>query len=182
MASIQAFHADAVDPRMSDFTPIPEGVYKLEVTESDNVPTKAGDGEIIKLTYRVLEGEHEGATIWHNINYINKSPKAQEIGQREFSALCHAVGELSVTETEQLHFKPFTAKVGIETASGHNPTTQKPYPAKNKIVKIFWDGAPNEPPAGASASPPPTAVKPPQATPAAVATRTPPAGRPWGKK
>lgn len=177
MASLsENFNADGVDPRMTEFALIPDGVYRLEVTESDVVPTKAGDGEIIKLTYRVVEGDHEGSTIWGNINYKNKNPKAQEIAQREFSALCHAVGVLAVNDTEELHYKSFTAKVGTEPAKGE-------YKAKNKIVKIFWDGE-DAPPAGATA---PSAPSTPKETPkaaviAATAGAKPAGARPWARK
>lgn len=176
MASIQMFNAETIDPRMKDFEILPEGNYRLEATESDLVATKNGTGQILKMTYRVIEGPHEGSSIWHNINYVNASAKAQEIGQREFSALCHAVGVLSVTETEDLHFKPFTAKVGIEPAQGE-------YKAKNKIVKIFWDGL-EAPPPGASASPPatPQTAAPARAATVAASPAKPAGARPWGKK
>lgn len=166
MASLgSTFNADSVDPRMQEREPIPAGVYRLEVVESDVQATKSGNGEMIKLTLRVMEGPCEDRTIWWNINYRNATATAQEIGQREFSALCHAVGVLAPNETEELHYKPFTAKVGVEPAKGD-------YGPKNKIVKVDWEGT------GLTATPAAAPAAAVVAAPAAPSARA----RPWATK
>jgi hypothetical protein len=170
-----SFNAEDVDPTQREYALLPEGVYRVEVEEADTVSTKAGDGLMLKLTYRVIEGDREGAKVWSNLNVQNKSAKAQEIGQRDYSALCRAIGVMAPQEHEELLYKPITVKVGIEPGKDG-------YKDRNKITRIFYpgDGSSAEPPAMSTAAAPPTAPRdppPPLDRPASVA-----AGRPWGRR
>lgn len=115
-----------------DFDPIPEGDYMLEITESDVGPTKSGTGKVLKFSTKVIEGEYTGRMIWGNINLVNESAKAMEIGQGQFAALRKAVGVRDPQESEELHFRAFKAKVGIEPAKGD-------YKAKNVIKKFYFE-------------------------------------------
>lgn len=173
-----AFNAETVDPTMrGEFALIPDGVYEMEISASDYGPNSKGNGSVLKLTYRVISGDHEGALVWSNLNIENPSAQAVEIATREFSALCHATGELSVSDSEQLHFKPFFAKVVTEPAKGD-------YKAKNKISVVYWEGAPDQapPPAATAARAPATPKETPKAAVVAAVAAKPAGARPWAKK
>ena len=108
--SFLSFNAEAVKPQDS-FEPIPAGMYQALIDESEVVSTKSGSGQMLKLTWKVLEGEFKGRLVFDRLNIQNQNPKAEEIGQRQLSTLCHAVGVLQLKTSEQLHGIPCTIKV-----------------------------------------------------------------------
>lgn len=121
-----SFNAEEVKPNAA-FDPIPAGEYLVMITDSSMEKTKAGDGEYLKLTFKVLQdGEYKGRLIWSNLNLVNKNEKAVEIAQRELSSICHAVGVLTPETSEELHGIPFRGKVRVVPPSGG-------YPANNSI-------------------------------------------------
>lgn len=125
MASLNgAYDPDASLP--SDREPIPAGNYPIELTESDIVPTKNGKGQLFKYTTQVSDGEQKGRLVYGQMNLQNENPQAQEIGQSEFAALRTLTGVMSPDDTQDFHYKQFTAVVIIEPAKGE-------YKAKNAI-------------------------------------------------
>ena len=108
--SFLSFNAEAVKPQDS-FDPIPAGMYQAMIEDSEVVPTKSGSGQMLKLTWKVIDGEFKGRLVFDRLNIQNQNPKAEEIGQRQLSTLCHAVGVLQLKTSEQLHGIPCTIKV-----------------------------------------------------------------------
>ena len=47
---------------------------------------------------------------------MNANPQTVEIAQRQLSALCRAVGQMQVTDSEQLHFRPMTVTLKYRPA------------------------------------------------------------------
>jgi hypothetical protein len=114
------FDATKVDPK-SEYSPIPVGTYTVMLIDSVWKDTKAGDGRYVKLTFEVAdEGDLKGRRIYENLNLVNKNPTAVAIANRKLSAICHAVGVMQLTDTAQLHFKPFKVKVGISKDGSSN--------------------------------------------------------------
>ena len=62
-----------------------------------------------------LEGRH----VYDQLNLINPNPTAEEIAQRTLAAICHAVGKLQISDSEELHFLPVMVKVAV-TRNGYN--------------------------------------------------------------
>src|SRR5689334_9077021 len=104
MAFIGDFDASTVEPAKPREV-IPPGWYTAIVDASDVKPTKkaiedeqyngpAANDRLLAMTFRVIDGEHKDALIFNNLNIVNSNPQAQEIAQRDLSALCHAVGKL----------------------------------------------------------------------------------------
>ncbi len=130
----QRFNAQDYDTTQSDYSELPNGIYELEVESSDVVPTKAGDGTLLKTTMVVLRPEaYEKRKLFGQYNLENKNPTAQEIGQRQFASLCRAVGVRDVEESEDLHFKAFTVKIGLG-----KPSKDGQYPARAEIKRYFF--------------------------------------------
>ncbi len=96
------FNAQSVAPQ-EQFECIPAGVYTAYISESEIVATKSGSGQMLKLNWRIADGPMKGRIVFDRINIVNANPKAEEIGQRQLSTLCHAVGVLQLTDTQQLH-------------------------------------------------------------------------------
>jgi hypothetical protein len=119
------FDASAVEPDVG-FEPLPAGDYPVIIVDSTMETTKSGTGQFLKLQLQVIDGPHQGATLFDRLNLINANPKAVEIAQRTLSSICHAIGKLQVADSEQLHNAPLVARVAYKPASGE-------YPAGNDI-------------------------------------------------
>jgi hypothetical protein len=177
----KAFNSQEHDTTQADYSTLPLGIYQLEVTASDVVPTKAGTGTILKLTYDVMAPEEfKSRKVFGNMNLENPNIQAAEIGQRELASLCRAVGIEALENSEELHFIGFTAKVGLEKP-------QAGYAAKNKIVRFYFpdegeipDAAidPTQPAAAAPVARAQAPANDNKAAPAAKAAGS----KPWGAK
>jgi len=106
------FNAEEVTPT-TGIDPVPPGEYEVMIVDSELRETSAGNGQFLKLTFRILEGDHEGRFIWKNLNLVNPSEQAVEIAQRELSAICHAVGVLTPEDSQELHGIPMLARVKV---------------------------------------------------------------------
>ena len=104
------FDATAVAPA-SDFSALPAGEYAVIITSTEMATTKRGDGQMLKLTLEVIEGQHKGRLLWSRINLVNTNPKAVEIAQRELSAICHAIGKPYIKDSDELCNFPLRVKV-----------------------------------------------------------------------
>jgi hypothetical protein len=184
------FDATAHDTTQSDYAELPNGIYKLEIEVSEVKETSNGKGTVLKVTNVVVEPEeYKGRKLFNNYNLENESAQAQEIGQKQFAALCRAIGVTEVEDSEELHFRAYTARVALGRASKDGQ-----YPARAEIKRYYFEDEGNVPePAIDDVQP---AAKPATTRPAAAnnnqrpaanqntpATAAKPAGaRPWGKK
>ena len=171
----QHFDANTVEPA-APFELLPPGRYVAQIVQSEMRPTKAGNGQLLWLELDVLEGPHQGRKIWDQLNLVNPNQQTVEIAQRTLSAICHAVGQMQVTDSEQLHFRPMQVTLAVEPDSRdkHKPIEEQ---RKQNKVKGYAGGAgvPSPRPAAPPTSPPVRpATAPAPARPAAPASTTPP--------
>jgi hypothetical protein len=144
---------------------LPPGDYRVQIVRSEMKATKNGDGQYLELEMDVLDGEHANRKIWDRLNLVNANEQAAQIAQRTLSAICHAVGVLHVSDSEQLHMRPMVAVVKVE------PRRDRPGEVSNRIngYKSL---------SGATAAPAPTPFQRPPAAaapqPASTATAAPP--------
>jgi len=194
MASLggRRFDATQHDTEQRDYENLPEGIYVLEVTESELKEDKGAHKAGLKLTYDVIEpAEYKGRKIFAYINIEHPNVQAQEIGQKELASLARAVGETNeFDDSEVLHLRAFTAKVGLGKPSKEKNADGTPtYPAKNEIKRFYFPDA-DDVPAPSVAAPaaandnrrPPANDNRTAAQPAAAAAATAGKARPWGKK
>jgi hypothetical protein len=87
---------------------------------------KSGNGEGLKLTFEVIDGQHKGRKVYENLNIRHTSEDTQRIAQSQLSALCHAVNVIKLMDTAALHFKPVRINVTVREAVGQ-------YKASNNI-------------------------------------------------
>ena len=119
------FDASQVAPQQSS-GPLPAGVYLAHIVESDVQPLKSGNGEGLKLTFEVIDGQFKGRKVYENLNIRHTSEDTQRIAQSQLSALCHAVNVIKLMDTAALHFKPVRINVTVREAVGQ-------YKASNNI-------------------------------------------------
>ena len=98
----------------SDFDVLPPGWYNVSIEDSDVLDTKAGNGSYIKLKMRVLDGDCANRVIFTNITVSNPNQDAVQIGQKSLAKVCKAVGLPNIQDTQQLHAKPFQARLIVK--------------------------------------------------------------------
>ena len=111
------FDASQVAPQAST-GPLPAGTYLAHITESDVQPLKSGNGEGLKLTFEIIDGQFKGRKVWENLNIRHSNEDTQRIAQSQLSALCHAVNVIKLLDTAALHFKPVRINVTVREAQG----------------------------------------------------------------
>jgi hypothetical protein len=154
------FDANSVEPSAPREI-IPPGEYVVQIVESEMAETKAGDGQMLKLTLDIIDGPHTGRKLWDRLNLVNRNAQAVEIAQRTLSAICHATGKLQVSDSEQLHFIPMIAVVKVKPAGDDKQGIHRE--ARNEVGGYKpANGATRTAPAAAPArqAPPPTQAKP----------------------
>ena len=133
------FDASQVEPA-GEYTPIPPGEYKVHIVTSEIVENSAKTGSMLKLEIEIIEGDQSGRKLFDRLNLDNPNAQAVEIAQRTLSAICHAVGKLSVQDSEELHMLPMIAVVKVDPPRTSNG---KEYGASNavKAYKALTDRA-----------------------------------------
>lgn len=159
MAFVQ-FDASKVAPQERP-APIPAGIYLAQIVESDVGALNSGNGEAVKLTWQVVEGQFSGRKVFQRINHRHTNPQAEQIGQSQLSAVCHAAGVLQLQDTHQLHGKPCRIRVKIRRDQSGQ------YDDQNEVSAVE--------PAGQAGGPPAMPAQAPTSAPApARAAATPP--------
>jgi hypothetical protein len=153
---------------------LPPGRYATQIVNSEMRATKAGTGQYLWLEMDVLEGPHQGRKIWDQLNLVNQSQQTVEIAQRTLSAICHAVGQLQVSDSEQLHFRPVQVTLAVEPDSRDKLRPAEEQRKQNKVKGYapLGGAVPARPVASPSAAPARPAAAPARA--AAAASTTPP--------
>jgi hypothetical protein len=128
---------------------------------------KSGNGEGLKLTFEIMDGQFKGRKVWENLNIRHSNEDTQRIAQSQLSALCHAVNVIKLLDTAALHFKPVRINVTVREAQGI-------YKASNNIKGYEAAGGGISAPAAPAYTPPPAA----DTLPPAIAQRDAP-DEPW---
>ena len=110
-----SFNAQDVAPQQ-EFDLLPAGKYLAQVIDSEIKPTKSNTGQVLKLTFEVLDGEFARRRLWAYLNIANESADAERIGLSQLSALCRSVGIMQLRDTIDLHDKPVQITVKVRKA------------------------------------------------------------------
>ncbi|HEX8349644.1 MAG TPA: DUF669 domain-containing protein [Hymenobacter sp.] len=184
------FNANNVQPDEGRAGAVPPDWYLMAIDTTEVKPTASGTGTILAASAKILEGQYVGRKIFLNFNIQNQSVQAQEIGQKQLSALCHATRVLVVQDTSQLHNIPFRAKVKVRPAQGQYDESNEitAFRDQTDTTAVSKGGAVNlsaPAPARPPAPPAPPAAYQPPAPPAATPTpaqaqwNPPAAQQPW---
>jgi hypothetical protein len=123
------FDATQVQPNQP-FEVIPPGKYVVQIVASEMKPTNNGNGQYLWLEMDIIDGEHATRKLWDRLNLVNPNQQAVQIAERTLSAICHATGQLHVSDSEDLHFKPMIATVKVRPPRTDNG---KSFEASNEI-------------------------------------------------
>ncbi len=117
---IKNFNPENYEERQDfDNSPLPENDYFVEIKQVEFKQTANQKGWGINITFDVLgdvhEQKHKNRILftWITLKH-NESESAEEIGQRDFHSLRIAVGDPTITETNQLLKKRLIVHVGFD--------------------------------------------------------------------
>lgn len=128
-ATALSFNARTVSPTENTVV-IPSGWQNATVTDGVASATKGvKKGVCLTIEFTILDGEHKGRKVWNRFNIENANEKAQEIGQRDLSALCHATGVMDVSNDKCFNGKNLQIKIGLDKAD--DAAKEKGYEDKN---------------------------------------------------
>src|SRR4051794_7312129 len=106
------FDATQVEPNTA-FEVIPAGKYHVQIVKSEMRDTKSGNGQFLWMELSIMDGPHANKRLFERLNLVNQNEQAVEIAQRTLSAICHATGQMSVSDSEQLHHRSLIASVKV---------------------------------------------------------------------
>ena len=136
MAKLTTKFVTANAPESSSFEALPAGKYTCIISDSEMKETKAGTGQYLQCTLQIVDGQHKGRQTWARFNLVNPNATAVEIAERQFGELCRALKLAQVEDSQDLHDKPFIAKLKLRPASGE-------FDASNDVAAFeTYTGAP----------------------------------------
>ena len=148
------FQFDATQVRpLAEYTVLPEGQYLVEITQSQNKQTKAGDGSYLEFEYTVIDGDHKGSHHWDRLCLEHPSPKAVSRAFAALSAICHAVGVLKFENTFELHHIPFQITVRNRTDETGRVSAEVAGYAQRPVIQSQFTAPSPESSAARSSSP-----------------------------
>lgn len=92
---------------------IPNGLYKMAAIEAEVCQSKSGQGQYIKITWKIIEGQYNNRQIIDNVNIRNTNPEAERIGRSQLASILMAMGMAECGDTDLLLNRPIMAKVGV---------------------------------------------------------------------
>jgi hypothetical protein len=108
------FDTNNAPKRENNYELLPAGWYTAQVTESELVALKSGQGQALKLTIEVLDDGYRNRKVWARLNVRHSgSPKAEQIAQEQLRELCESIGVVRMQDTVELHNKPFSVKLKV---------------------------------------------------------------------
>jgi len=128
MANLGNFDANQHEPAV-ERGPLPSGWYAMQIVNSEMRATKDKDGHYLWIEYEMMEALHpdyKGRKAWQQLNLDNPNTETVRISNSQLSSICRSVGVMQVQDSNQLHGKPLSIKLGVE------PATEK-YKAKNVV-------------------------------------------------
>lgn len=160
------------------------GWTQVVIADSKGAENSGKTGFGLTLYLKAVAGPNNGRTIDDFINVFHSSQQAQEIGQRQFAAYCHATGEFKPVDNHasNLRNKPFWVKTEVIEES-YTPAGKTEAVTTRKSKVKDWDtnngtkhGAGNAQ-SNATANPPPAATN---AVPSEPVKSEPPVTAGWG--
>lgn len=147
MSILKGFDANEVEPVVG-FAAIPAGDYLAYISASATKATKDGKGELLELTFDILEGPNKGAKVFARLNLKNESDQAVRMARGELSSICRAVGVMRPNDSSELHDIPLMISVTQEKRrdNGEMSNRIKGYRKKGEAAPVAAVDAGSVPP------------------------------------
>lgn len=153
MSNLSNVFAGGFDPstvapqQQMESTPLPAGVYTVEITSADVKPLKSGNGTGLSLEFTVIDPEqHAKRKVWQSLNIQHSNSQAEQIGQSQLSTLCRVLNISKLNDSDDLFGQILRIRTKIRAAQGE-------YGPRAEVAAYEQAGAPSAP--SFQAPPPP---------------------------
>ena len=121
----------------SDFGALPEGKYLVHIAETEEKISNAGN-KYLNLKLQVLDGDYKNRFLWDIVNLWHPKDNVRDIASQTMASICRATGVLKPSTSEELHHKPLTASISLETDSqyGDQNRVKKYLPNNNTVSTV----------------------------------------------
>jgi hypothetical protein len=131
-----AYFPEEFDPSQESgsggFEPLPPGAYTATVVKADIETPKSGNGHMLSLQWKVIDGEYENRLIFQRCVISHSNETAQRIGRGQIKDICDALGmKAAVRDSDEFLHQTAILKLGIE----HDKSGL--YEDKNKVVRVL---------------------------------------------
>jgi Protein of unknown function (DUF669) len=97
---------------------IPAGEYHVQIIRSEMSDTTSSGEKYLWLELSIMDGPHAYIWLFDALNIVNTNKDAADIGREKLAAICRATGQMSVSDSEQLHNRSMIANVQVQHGSG----------------------------------------------------------------
>lgn len=119
--------------RMGVFEPLPEGWYTCQITSTEINKTKAGDGRVLTVIYKVLKGEHKDKEFRDYLTFDHPNEQTVDIAASALASMCDATEiKWPIKDHVQYHKKKLDVRLVVVPGDGQ-------YGPGNEIKQ--YDGA-----------------------------------------
>lgn len=125
------FDARAVAPSEA-FETLPAGWYTAMIVQAEDKENSNKSGRYLELQFEIIGGDFNKRKVFERLNLVHPNDQTQDIAYRDFSAICHASGQLVVSNEQELYAKPMLIKIKVRAART-DTVTGKDYEASNEI-------------------------------------------------
>ncbi len=170
------FDASQVEPNRP-YGPLPAGEYRVQIVESAYRENDNTGSKYAELVFEVLDGEHTGRKHFERLSLWHDNQTVVDIAQRTLSAICRAVGQMQVSNTQVLEFKPLGMKARVTKRKDNGEwQNQMSYIPEAELGKAAGPGrgTPQQGGSAPSAGPRPGPTQTPASRPAPAANQAPP--------
>lgn len=114
------FDPATVEPQAPmDDSPLPAGVYTVEITSADVKDLKSGNGVGLSLEFTVIDPEqYARRKVWQNLNIKHSNAQSEQIGQSQLSTLCRVLNIGKLTDSDQLFGQVLRIRTKVRPAQG----------------------------------------------------------------
>lgn len=142
MANIAGTYDQNAEPSSGDYETVPTGEYLAVIEQAEKdvpISERMEKGKCLELTWKITGEHYNGRLIWQRLNMwadnMNNLDKVIAIANSQFAAIRHAIGNLNVTDTDQLLEIPCIIKV-VHVPEKTDPVTGQTYKAKNEVKAV----------------------------------------------
>jgi hypothetical protein len=106
---------DTENEEGSSFDLLPPNKYAAEIDDAHVAITKSGEGQMVNLRWRIVEGDYENRVLFQSILIQHTSADAQRIGRAKFKDVAVACDiKDKITDLDVLKYKKCHIGVGVE--------------------------------------------------------------------
>lgn len=108
-----SFDTGSVEKRENNYELLPMGWYTAQITNSEIRALNSGNGQGLKLTFDIIDGQHRGRKVWTTLNVRHSKAETEHWALQSLRELMESIGLARLENTIELHNKPLQIKVKV---------------------------------------------------------------------